>query len=112
MCIIQRLFVYGTLAPGQPNEHVLKDIKGAWEPASVRGRLCPVGWGADYGYPAIVLDDTADEVAGLIFNSSDLEGHWQMLDDFEGDGYRRVLTTARKDNGSLVEVYIYELENE
>ena len=110
--MIQRLFVYGTLAPGQSNEHVLKNITGVWEPASVRGRLYPVCWGADCDYPAIVLDETADEVAGLIFDSSHLEGHWQMLDDFEGDGYRRVLTTARKDSGSFVEVYIYELENE
>ena len=32
--MIQRLFVYGTLAPGQPNEHVLGDIEGSWETAS------------------------------------------------------------------------------
>lgn len=34
-----QLFVYGTLAPGWPNEHVLADVPGGWEPATVTGRL-------------------------------------------------------------------------
>ena len=29
--MIQRLFVYGTLALGRPNEHVLRKIGGTWE---------------------------------------------------------------------------------
>ena len=35
--MIQRLFVYGTLVPGGPNEHVLSDIGGTWIEASVNG---------------------------------------------------------------------------
>lgn len=41
-----RLFVYGTLAPGRPNEHVLANLPGEWEPATVNGRLLQAGWGA------------------------------------------------------------------
>lgn len=52
-----RLFVYGTLAPGRPNEHVLADVEGTWEPATVKGTLLQEGWGAAAGYPGIVLDD-------------------------------------------------------
>ncbi len=26
------LFVYGTLAPGRPNEHVLVEVPGRWSP--------------------------------------------------------------------------------
>lgn len=37
--MIERLFVYGSLAPGRPNEHILAAIPGTWEPASVSGRL-------------------------------------------------------------------------
>ena len=33
----QRLFVYGTLAPGRANGHVLADVPGTWELATVRG---------------------------------------------------------------------------
>jgi gamma-glutamylcyclotransferase (GGCT)/AIG2-like uncharacterized protein YtfP len=43
----ERLFVYGTLAPGRPNEHMLAEVDGEWETATVRGRLVQEGWGAD-----------------------------------------------------------------
>jgi len=43
--MIETLFVYGTLCPGCPNEHVLKAIGGRWEPATVRGKLRQEGWG-------------------------------------------------------------------
>jgi len=33
----QRLFVYGTLGPGRPNEQALNAIGGTWEEASVNG---------------------------------------------------------------------------
>jgi gamma-glutamylcyclotransferase (GGCT)/AIG2-like uncharacterized protein YtfP len=105
--MIHRLFVYGTLAPGQPNAHVLGDVPGSWEPASVTGTLLAEGWGAAIGYPGIVLDPRGETVPGLVFSSDALPEHWARLDDFEGDGYRRVLTTARLDDGSTVEACIY-----
>lgn len=104
-----RLFVYGTLAPGRPNEHVLADVPGEWEPATVRGKLIPEGWGAAAGYPGIVLDEHGSEVGGLLFSSADLAQHWARLDEFEGDGYERVLTRAKLQDGPVVEAYIYRL---
>ena len=104
-----RLFVYGSLAPGKVNAHVLADVPGTWEPASVRGRLFPEGWGAAVGYPGIVLDERGDEVAGLIFTSDQLDAHWARLDEFEGEGYTRVRTVANLRDGSPLEVYIYAL---
>ena len=65
--VTQRLFVYGTLGPGRPNEHVLSVIGGTWEEASVNGYLKQQGWGAEMGYPGIVLDDDGDEIKGYIF---------------------------------------------
>jgi gamma-glutamylcyclotransferase (GGCT)/AIG2-like uncharacterized protein YtfP len=65
-----RLFVYGTLAPGRPNEHVLADVPGEWEPATVTGTLFQEGWGAAVGYPGIVLDEHGGEVEGFLFSSS------------------------------------------
>ena len=78
----QRLFVYGSLAPDGPNQHVLSHIEGDWVPASVRGRLQEAGWGAKLGYPAIVLDDIADPVSGYVFVSEILGEHWDELDAF------------------------------
>lgn len=103
------LFVYGTLAPGRPNAHVLAGIPGQWEPATVTGRLIPEGWGAAAGYPGIVLDEHGDEVDGLLFSSGSLDEHWPRLDAFEGDGYERVLTSARRPDGTTVDAYIYRL---
>lgn len=104
-----RLFVYGTLAPGKPNEHILADLPGTWQPATVVGKLFPEGWGAAMGYPGIVLDDGGDEVAGLLFSSENLPAHWARIDAFEGEGYERVLTSAKLDDGRTVDAYIYRL---
>ena len=105
-----RLFVYGTLAPGRPNEHVLAEVPGRWEPATVRGTLLHKGWGAAVGYPGIVLDEFGGKVHGFIFSSEELPTHWARLDEFEGDGYERIVTTAELEDGSLVKAYIYVLK--
>ena len=105
------LFVYGTLGPGRPNEHVLTAIGGTWEEASVKGHLKPHGWGADMGYPGIVLDDAGDDVHGFIFCSDRLDDHWDELDDFEGEEYQRVLTTVTTNDKIAVEAYIYILRS-
>lgn len=104
------LFIYGTLAPGRPNEHILKNVKGVWEKAFVKGELHQEGWGAKMGYPGIVLNDTADEVEGFIFISNELSQKWNELDDFEGKEYERITTKARLENGEIVESYIYSLK--
>ncbi len=105
----ERLFVYGTLAPGRPNAHVLADIPGTWEPASVTGTLLQEGWGAAVGYPGIVLDELGGEVHGFIFSSEALASHWARLDAFEGDGYERVITMATLGDGTVVKAHIYAL---
>ena len=107
--MIERLFVYGTLAPGRPNEHVLADVPGEWQPATVRGTLLPEGWGAAAGYPGIVLDEQGHEVEGLLFSSESLTEQWARLDEFEGEGYERVPTKAILADGTAVDAYIYRL---
>ena len=104
-----RLFVYGTLAPGRSNAHVLAPLPGTWEPATATGTLLPEGWGAAAGYPGIVLDAQGGSVAGLLFTSERLAEHWPRLDAFEGDGYERVLTTVTRADGTRVEAYVYAL---
>lgn len=105
----EHLFVYGTLAPGRPNAHILADVPGTWEPAVVRGYLRQEGWGADVGYPGIVLSEEGDEVKGFIFASEVLSAHWQRLDEFEGSAYRRELVTAQRGDGTMVQACIYSL---
>lgn len=104
---MQRLFVYGTLAPGRPNEHVLADVPGTWQEGTVRGDLHERGWGAASGFPALVLRDDADPVAGFVLTSASLEGEWPRLDEFEGDGYERVSALVTLSSGRVVEAWLY-----
>lgn len=107
--MVERLFVYGTLAPGRPNEHLLGAIGGSWEPASVTGILRWEGWGAAMGFPGIDLDAHGAEVEGFLFSSANLASHWAALDAFEGDAYARVLTQVQRKDGSTVAAFIYVL---
>lgn len=50
--VSEHLFVYGTLAPGQPNEQMLSGIAGTWEQAAVR-RAARAAWlGRRAGLPS------------------------------------------------------------
>ncbi len=107
---INNLFVYGTLAPGRPNEHILKKIEGTWQKGSVTGILHQEGWGAAMGYPAITLDENGNEVEGFLFSSDDLSSYWEELDEFEGSAYERVIVNVSLENKSTIEAYIYTLK--
>jgi gamma-glutamylcyclotransferase (GGCT)/AIG2-like uncharacterized protein YtfP len=109
--IMEKLFVYGTLAPNRPNEHILKDIGGSWENATVKGKLKDKGWGSKMGYPGIELDKNGDDIEGFLFISKNLSLNWNILDNFEGDGYMRVITQVKLKNGELVNSYIYQLKS-
>jgi gamma-glutamylcyclotransferase (GGCT)/AIG2-like uncharacterized protein YtfP len=107
--VIEKLFVYGTLGLGRPNEHILSDIGGSWQTATVKGNLREEGWGAEMGYPGIEIDDKGEDVEGFIFTSENLSSHWSHLDEFEGEAYIRVLTKVTLEDGSAVDAYIYTL---
>jgi gamma-glutamylcyclotransferase (GGCT)/AIG2-like uncharacterized protein YtfP len=106
-----RLFVYGTLAPGRSNAHVLAGVPGSWQPATVRGTLFQEAWGAAAGYPGVILSDAGDEVPGFVFSSEALPDHWPRLDAFEGEGYTRVSVAATLADGTVVDACIYALSS-
>ena len=106
------LFVYGTLAPGEPNAHTLAGIEGTWRQGTVRGNLYSSGWGAALGFPGIVLDPKAECVNGQVFSSPELERHLTRLDEFEGGGYQRVTTTVVLDSGESVPAFVDELSEQ
>jgi gamma-glutamylcyclotransferase (GGCT)/AIG2-like uncharacterized protein YtfP len=105
-----RLAVYGTLAPGRPNHHQLSGMSGRWIEGTVRGHLLQEGWGAEVGYPGIVLDRGEPTVGVEVFESSDLPDHWTRLDEFEGSGYRRTVTAVGTAEGDLLaSIYVLAL---
>lgn len=104
------LAVYGTLAPGQPNHHVVAPLGGEWTDGVVEGDLFPVGWGAALGYPAFLPRAGGAAVAVKVLNSSLLAAAWPDLDGFEGPGYRRILVLVFKP-GPADERRLYTVAN-
>jgi len=112
------LFVYGTLAPGEVNAHVLGALDGSWRSAKVRGILCDAGWGAAHGFPGLRLfrcaaspnDAPSDFVSGLLFESEGLSEMWPELDEFEGADYRCELTQAIVDDGTKKPCVVYAVD--
>lgn len=103
------LFVYGSLAPGRTYEHVLSALGGTWQAGMVKGYLELQGWGAQIGYPGLVLDEGGEEIQGYIFSSDGLAAFWEELDDFEGEQYQRVMAKVYKDDGSSTRAHVYVL---
>ena len=108
----QRLFVYGTLAPGRANHEVMKGISGSWEAATLRGSLLEEGWGAAMGCPGIVPTPDGEEVEGFVFSSEQLADYWPKLDAFEGEGYKRVSVPVRINGTHDVEANVYTLNRD
>ena len=106
---MERLFIYGTLQPGGPNEHVLADIGGEWEPAVIKGQLVKKGWGARMGYPGLEVDVSGGDVHGHVFSSSNLNAKWAYLDEFEGEEYERIVATVTLHSGEQVQAHVYVL---
>ena len=108
MSAVHRLATYGTLAPGRVNHGQLQDLDGRWLEGTVTGRLVEAGWGASLGFPGLILDPRGGAVGVHLFESADLSGHWDRLDAFEGEAYRRVITQVSTADG-LLEASIYEI---
>jgi len=103
-----RLAVYGTLAPGEPNERQLSALAGQWHSGgAVRGRFAEHGWGAALGYPALAWSEDGPPVPVQVFVSPELPRHWSRLDAFEGEEYRRILVPVHGAGGVLVVANLY-----
>ncbi|MCF6221426.1 MAG: gamma-glutamylcyclotransferase [Robiginitomaculum sp.] len=101
------LFVYGTLAPGEENAHIMDGMEGTWRKASVRGTRYDTGWGTAKKHPGFIPDENGDTINGQIFTSKDLPNHWARLDKFEGKDYKRIPIKATLQNGETIEAQIY-----
>lgn len=107
--MVERLFVYGTLRPGESNQHYLAAIPGKWLNASIRGIHFPQGYGATDGYPVLVPTHQGPPIPGLILEASFTQDHWQMLDDFETEAYERILSTVETEEGRQLNAFVYIL---
>jgi len=93
------LAVYGSLAPGKSNYHIVEPLGGEWTDGFIEGDLFQTGWGAALGYWAFRPRVGGERIAVKVLTSPRLSGAWQMLDDFEGSEYERILVAVFR-NGS------------
>ena len=105
---IKALFVYGSLQPGAENEKYLKHIKGLWKRGYVLGNFVSGGWGSKIGFRAIRLNKKGDPIKGWLLESDEIDKHWKMLDEFEGEEYQRVLTNVHFNDGTQKQAFVYE----
>jgi len=108
---MERLFVYGTLAPGRVNHRVIEHIPGTWEKAILKGKLIDAGWGSSLGYPGVIPTTDGEDVNGYLLSSNHLSKHWAMLDEYEGIGYKRISVKVRIKGEAEIEAYVYALNN-
>jgi gamma-glutamylcyclotransferase (GGCT)/AIG2-like uncharacterized protein YtfP len=106
-----RLAIYGTLARGRVNHHQISALAGTWHRGTVKGKLFSSGWGAALGFPGLVLDPLGPPVEVEVFESAELPEHWARLDEFEGNGYRRVVANVNTERGEW-RAWIYVLAEE
>ncbi len=99
----QRLAVYGTLAPGKTNHHVIAEIQGTWDRGWIRGVLGRIG-----PYPACRWKPHAMRIPVQVLSSSRLLDHWERLDRFEGTAYRRILAPVTNAGGRVHVANLYE----
>src|ERR671913_2248413 len=81
------LAVYGTLAPGQPNHHIVAPLRGEWTDGLIEGDLLPVGWGAALGYPGFRPRVGGEAVAVQVLSAPLLATAWPPLGHFQGPWY-------------------------
>lgn len=96
--VSQRLAVYGTLAPGRSNHHVVAPYGGTWTTGRVRGDLVQLGWGAAAGYPALRVRADGPWVRVHVLESTRLPAAWPDIDAFEGREYRRILVPVHAEH--------------
>jgi gamma-glutamylcyclotransferase (GGCT)/AIG2-like uncharacterized protein YtfP len=106
---INRLIVYGSLAPGESNEHVLQPLKGTWSSGFIKGYKEILTTGEAIGYYAFTPDDNGPDIEVLIFESDELFGYWDVLDEFEGDDYKRILIEYEDPKGKKQMGHIYRI---
>jgi gamma-glutamylcyclotransferase (GGCT)/AIG2-like uncharacterized protein YtfP len=98
----RKFVVYGTLAPGQPNHHVIEGIAGNWIDCIVRGSVR-----IECDLPVFTWHPSGPAVQAQLFISADLPQSWSRIDAFEGSVYRRHLIPAKLEGEfTVANVYI------
>lgn len=107
-----RLAVYGSLAPGEVNHHVIETVAGNWERGFVRGEVQMKGWGSHVGFPGLTwLPSRGEPVPVRLLTSRELPAHWSRIDEFEGRDYVRILVLVEGVRDDPLVTNLYQLRS-
>ena len=105
-----RLAIYGSLAPGEANHHVIESISGSWTNGFVRGTLRMKGWGRHTGFPGMTWIPSSEERLDVqVVSSVELPDYWDRIDRFEGRDYVRILVPVEGVGIASAVANIYQL---
>lgn len=99
------LFVYGTLKSNQNNDFavLLRNNSIYLGDGFINGKLYETK-----SYPVAIINDVNNSfVHGELYKVIDSERILNILDDYEGNEFTRVIIDARKDSKILVKAWIY-----
>jgi gamma-glutamylcyclotransferase (GGCT)/AIG2-like uncharacterized protein YtfP len=102
------LVVYGTLAPGRANHHIVEHIVGTWrDDVYVEGEFVNSGWAIKFGYPVIQWKPGGSRIQSHLLVSEMLPLYWPDLDHFEGPEYCRILVPIFNEQGFIAVGNLY-----
>ncbi len=97
-----KLIVYGSLVPGEANHFLLAGLTGQWHKCHIRGHM-----GQYRGFKSFRYDPKGPQHRAWLLESFELSRFITDLDDFEGEGYKRIIIPAQVD-GRWVMAQVYE----
>jgi len=95
------LCVYATLAPGENNNNVLKNMEGSWQDCKITGEIF-----TRKGLQFFKWSKESPQINAKVFSSEDLRNNLDRIDKFEGKPYIRILIPT-KINGQIRIANIY-----
>ncbi|MEO1316125.1 MAG: gamma-glutamylcyclotransferase family protein [Pseudomonadota bacterium] len=104
-----RLATYGTFPPGRENHHVVATIGGAWHQGWVEGRVRPALRGRWQGFSGFEPAPGGPRLDAFLLEAPALPQHWDRLDAFEGDAFRRLVIDFHLAGGGVLPAQIYVL---
>lgn len=101
------LFIYGTLKPGEANEHILQPVEEKFVKATLKGYTFDTEWEKSFGYPGITKGNVKDKINSYLFSSDNLSKYWDDLDAFETHAYKRIKVQVHLTNNTIAIAFVY-----
>lgn len=87
---------------------MINRIAGEWCLGTVRGWRFEITWGPAEGFDGFIADGEGSVVPVELLVSDKLDKKWREVDEFHGEGYRRLPIEVTLESGEVMLAQIYE----